>query len=316
MVRLTPRRWFWLLNAAALLCLVLSSRQVRLVRPPRALATHVIQAVIAPVAAGLYLVQSSLERLWPARSGSAGASAALRARYENQIALLQARLAILERMVRAADLIHRNFPGLAATDLWAANVAGFSTSGVDECTLDQGWRDNRRIRAGDAVMHALALVGRVISVGPETSTVRLLTDPAMKENVWIVRGRGGPRVARAPRENAAADLRAGNRPLDQAISRRLWAGTIISTEALVEGTGADGLSCRLDGAIGAAPPQPGDLIVLHDNDWPAAVTGAVLGAIVRVARSPRTSLRWHLRIAPRVAISRTRQVLIVLTRRR
>ena len=316
MVRLTPRRWFWLLNAAALLCLVLSSRQVRMVRQPRALATHIIQAVIAPVSAGLYLVQTSLDRLWQAPIGSAGPSAMPRARYENQIALLQTRITTLERLVRAAGLIRRNFPGLAATGLWAANVAGFSTSGVNECTLDQGWRDSRHIRAGDAVMHALALVGRVISVGPETSTVRLLTDPAMKENVWIVRWRSGQRSARGPQGHAATGARTVNQPPAGVLRRHPSAFTIISTEALVQGTGADGLSCRLDGAIGSLPPRPGDLIVLHDNEWPAAVAGAVLGAIAGVARSPRTSLRWHLRIMPRVAISQIRQVLIVLARRR
>ena len=284
-LRMTPHRRFWLLIAAAAVCVFVSARRPQVMRPPRALVSQVIRAVLTPVSLALTSLQTTFNRFLHARPGGESPRRAVRQRYRNEIALLVARTAALEHILRESRMISRDFPGMSNTALRIANVVGFSSGGVDTCTLDQGWRDDRSIQVGDAVVARLALVGRVISVGPETSSVRLLTDPRMKENAWIVR----------PAPNGQIT---------------------ISTQALIEGRGRGRMACQLDESINSIPPQPGDLALLHDHEWPAVINGAVIGVVRRVRPSDRTSLRWSLRIRPRVDMEQTYHAAIVLSSRR
>ncbi len=285
MMRMSPRRWFWMLNLAAAVSIVLSARAPVVVHRPREFVSQMVKSALVPVAWTFSWAQVSLNRVLHPQPDITSRVTALRQRYQNEIAMLEQRVSLLEHIVHESHLITRDFPGLASAERRIANIDGFSTGSVDFCTLDQGYRDDPRITVGDAVLAQRALIGRVVSVGPETCTVRLLTDPRMKEIAAIVRPAAGGQIS-------------------------------IDPECFVSGRGNGLMRCRPNESLGYSPPRPGDLILLNDTDWPAAVNGAVIGVITGVHQSPRTALRWRLRIAPRVDVQQVHHVWIVLTARR
>ncbi len=285
MIRMSPRRWFWILNLAAVVCIVLSARQPTVVHRPRVFISQLVKSALVPVAWTFSWAQVSLNRVLHPQPDITSRITFVKQRDQNEIAMLVQRIALLQNIVRESKLVTRDFPGLASAVRRIANIDGFSTGSVDSCTLDQGYRDDPRIAVGDAVLAHQALVGRLISVGPETCTVRLLTDPRMKEIAAIVRP--------AP---------------DGQIS--------IDPQCFVRGRGNGLMRCHPNETLGYSPPRPGDLLLLNDTDWPAAVNGAVIGVVNSVRPSSRTSLRWKLKIAPRVDVQQIHHVWIVLTARR
>ena len=285
MMKMTPRKWFWILNFAALATVVVGARHPQVVNRPRGIASDAVRTFVAPFSSIFTGLQTGVNRFLHPHQNSSSRVKSLRVRYQNEIAMLVTRISDLEKLLRETRVIHQNFPGLSVQRLRAASIDGFSTGSGDQCTLDQGWRDDKEIRIGDAVLANRAVIGRVSHVGPETCTVRLLTDPMMKE------------IA--------------------AISRPVRAGLIsIAPQALIEGAGPGRMRCELDQSIHAMAPKPGDLVQLNDNEWPQAVAGAVIGVVKSVHQSSRTSLRWSLEITPRTDVQQIRQVVIVLSSRR
>ena len=284
-MKMTPRKWFWILNLAALATVIIGARHPQVVNRPRGVAADAVKTFVAPFSSVFTGLQTGVNRFLHPHRNSSSRVKSLRVRYQNEIAMLVTRISDLEKLLRETRLIHQHFPGLSVQRLRAAAIDGFSTGNGDECTLDQGWRDDREIRPGDAVLANRAVIGRVAHVGPETCSVRLLTDPRMKE------------IA--------------------AISRPVRAGLLsIAPQALIEGAGPGRLRCELDQSIHAMAPKPGDLVLLNDTEWPRAVAGAVIGVIKSVHQSSRTSLRWSLQITPRTDVQQIRQVVIVLSSRR
>ena len=283
-MKITPRKWFWILNVAALAAVMIGARHPQVVNRPRGAAADAVKTFVAPFSSVFTGLQTGVNRFLHPHQNSSSRVRSLRVRYQNEIAMLVTRISDLEKLLRETRLIHQRFPGLSVQRLRAAAIDGFSTGNGDECTLDQGWRDDKEIRPGDAVLANRAVIGRVAHVGPETCSVRLLTDPRMKE------------IA--------------------AISRPVHAGLVsIAPEALIEGAGPGLLRCELDQSIHAMAPKPGDLVLLNDTEWPRAVAGAVIGVIKTVHQSSRTSLRWSLQITPRTDVQQIRQVVIVLSSR-
>ncbi len=284
-MKMTPRKWFWILNIAALATVMIGARHPQVVNRPRGAAADAVKTFVAPFSSVLTGLQTGVNRFLHPHQNSSSRVKSLRVRYQNEIAMLVTRISDLEKLLRETRLIHQRFPGLSVQRLRAAAIDGFSSGKGDECTLDQGWRDDKAIRPGDAVLANRAVIGRVAHVGPETCSVRLLTDPRMKE------------IA--------------------AISRPVRAGLVsIAPQALIEGAGPGRLRCELDQSIHAMAPKPGDLVLLNDTEWPQAVAGAVIGVIKTVHQSSRTSLRWSLQITPRTDVEQIRQVVIVLSSRR
>ncbi|MGC9258457.1 MAG: rod shape-determining protein MreC [Phycisphaerae bacterium] len=285
MMKMTPRKWFWILNFVALGAVAVGARHPRVVNRPRGAASEAVKTLVAPFSSIFTGLQTGVNEFLHPHENSSGRVNAQRTRYQNEIAMLVTRISYLEKLLRETRVIHQNFPALSVQRLRAASIDGFSSGNGDECVLDQGWRDDHRIRPGDAVLANRAVVGRVVQVGPETCTVRLMTDPRMRE------------IA--------------------AISRPVRAGLIsIAPQALIEGAGPERMRCELDQSIHAMAPKPGDLVLLNDGEWPQAVAGAVIGVIKSVHQSARTSLRWSLKIVPRTDIQQIRQVVIVLSSRR
>ena len=284
-MKMTPRKWFWILNVAALVTVMIGARHPQVVNRPRGAAADAVKTFVAPFSSVFTGLQTGVNRFLHPHQNSSSRVKSLRVRYQNEIAMLVTRISDLEKLLRETRLIHQRFPGLSVQRLRAAAIDGFSSGNGDECTLDQGWRDDKEIRPGDAVLANRAVIGRVSHVGPETCSVRLLTDPRMKE------------IA--------------------AISRPVRAGLVsIAPQALIEGAGPGRLRCELDQSIHAMAPKPGDLVLLNDSEWPQAVAGAVIGVIKTVHQSSRTSLRWSLQITPRTDVQQIRQVVIVLSSRK
>lgn len=285
MMNMTPRKWFWILNLAALATVAVGARHPQVVNRPRHAASEAVKTFVAPFSSIFTGLQMGLNRFVHPHQNSSSRVIALHDRYQNEIAMLVTRISYLEKLLRETRVIHQNFPGLSIQRLRAASIDGFSTGNEEECILDQGWRDDKRINPGDAVLANRAVIGRVVNVGPETCTVRLLTDPRMKE------------IA--------------------SISRPVRAGLVsIAPQTLIEGAGPGRMRCELDQSIHAMAPKPGDLVLLNDNEWPQAVAGAVIGVIKSVHQSTRTSLRWSLKITARTDVQQIRQVVIVLSARR
>ncbi len=281
-MKLTARRWFWLLMLGAGVCLLLAARNPRVFKPPQILAESV-HLVTLPVSWSLTRVQLVLNAVLHENPKNASKAAEQRRYYDNEIEILVGRIAVLENRLREAHVIYQHFPGLSRQV--SANIVGFASNSDDVCILDQGSLDDRRIVPGDVVMVDLAVVGRVIRVGPKTCTVRLVTDRDMRMNASISRfTRSGPLT--------------------------------ISSLCQVRGMGEGVMRCDLPQYVHSIAPQPGDLVLLNDKDWPLAVNPAVFGEVTKVRQSERSSLRWVLTIKPRVNMHLVRSCVIVLSRRR
>ncbi|HMD54782.1 MAG TPA: rod shape-determining protein MreC [Phycisphaerae bacterium] len=278
-MRIAPRRWLWLLNTVAIICVILAARQNPVVDSTRVFARSSIQWVLMPVAWTLNRVQSTFNYFAHSRADQQSALDQLRDHDRNQLALLLHKLDVLQNRYEQTLHIHADYP---KAQLRFANIQGFSSDSVDQCVLDQGWRDDARIKAGSPVMADLAVVGYVDSVGADTCTVRLLSDVNMQESAAIVR--------------TTSD---GQLP-------------ICSQGVLLQGRGGGKMYCDLPVAAGALIPQMGDLVVLNDNEWPAAVNGAVIGIVDSVLPSDQNSLHMILQVRPPVDMQQARQAAIVL----
>ncbi|HUO09901.1 MAG TPA: rod shape-determining protein MreC [Phycisphaerae bacterium] len=198
--------------------------------------------------------------------------------------------------------------GLSARDLLFASITGSQAgAGAGVITLDKGSMDG--VQRGMPVTACVTisvptepvnpaegpappatrivpqatLLGMVDAVNAKTCSVRLMTDPHMKTQAVLVR-RLSDRYA-----------------------------LLTSEPCLVEGLGNGQLRCdTLDVGKTFAIPQPGDLVELLDQNWPANMRYMVLGEVTAVARKDTQILRYDLTITPRVNVNTIQSVLIVL----
>ena len=100
----------------------------------------------------------------------------------------RARLQLLEQdNVRLRELLELQQSGSSTTDVAAAVISRSPRGWWQQLELGQGAL--RGIRAGDAVLGPGGLVGRIASVTPTTSRVKLLTAPGNEIGVWLPRSR-------------------------------------------------------------------------------------------------------------------------------
>ena len=278
-MRITPRRRLWLMNIAAIICVILAARQTPAVSSTQAFARSSIQWILMPVSWTFSRVQTTFNNFVHPEPDQQSALDELRDRDRNQLALVLYQLDVLQHRYNEILHIHADYPKAL---LRFANIEGFSPDSVDECVLDQGWRDDARIKVNSPVMADLAVVGCVDSVGADTSTVRLLSDVRMQEEAAIVR-----------------PIPDGQLP-------------ICSQGVLLQGRGGGKMYCDIPLAAGALTPQAGDLIVLNDNEWPASVNGAVIGIVDAAHPSDQNSLHLILDIRSPVDMQQVHQAAIVL----
>ena len=281
-MKFTPRRSFWLLFTVAIISALIAARQPGIVLPPRNAAAGVLQVLMEPASWTLTRAQSMLDSVLSVRHHHDARLERLTSHYDKIITLLRTRIEVLQNLLHQTRLLESSFPGIQPGTLMAANVDGFSSAGTDMMWLDRGYVADRQLVAGDPVLAHLSLVGKISSVGPQTSSVILLTSPAMKETARIVRITHGVE-------------------------------SVISRDCLVVGTGLGSMHCELDQSIGGIRPRKGDLVVLSDTDWPAVINGITLGTVTSVSASHRTALRWSLKIIPICDMQRLHHAVILLS---
>jgi rod shape-determining protein MreC len=281
-MRITPRRWFWLLNVTAIVCVFLGARQTSALESACTFARSSVEWVLMPVSWTCSNLQFVLNRALHPQPDSQSALDKLRIHDSYELALLLHQIVVLQHELSETQHIHADFPGISAAQLRLANIEGFSSGSVDQCVLDQGWRDDARIKQGSPVMADLAVVGVVDSIGADTCTVRLLSDPRMQEGAAIIR-----------------QTPDGQLP-------------VCSQGVLMQGSGGGKMYCDLALSTGALAPRAGDLVVLNDNEWPPVVNGAVIGVIDSTQPSDQNSLHLILNIRPPIDMQQTHQAAIVL----
>lgn len=283
-MRMTARRWFWLLNFIIVVIIFVALHRPGVVDAGRNFLGQSIRWVLTPAAWTFTRVQMAFNRAVHPPASANSPYLQMQEHYQNEIAMLLARTRTLERLLRESRLIHRGFPGISSQQLRAANVDGFAADSNDVCLLDQGWSDDKRIRRGCVVMAQLSVVGRIVTAGASTSVARLLTSRRMPDVTAS--------IVRPTRDGQ----------------------TTIAGLCLVKGIGGGRMRCMLEQKLGAMPPQKGDLILLNDSDWPPEVSGAVIGVVRSVSQSRHGNLRWDVHIRPRVNMQQTRHAVIVLGR--
>ena len=216
------------------------------------------------------------------------------ARLEDALAEATARLGEYDRRLHDLAQIRRSLDGLPCRLIPARVVApeitagrsgamlskGF-TSGIDvggavfQARLNRGARE--ALERGEPVLTAGGLVGLVETVGPLTSTVRLLTDPQTSLMVQLVTRRDG-RWRPGP-------------------------------QGVVRGSG-DGKTMTVEGVSRTADVAPGDVVVTSPSPEAVLPPYLVLGRVVRCDLEP-TSLFYSLVVEPRVPPHEVREVYVL-----
>jgi hypothetical protein len=238
------------------------------------------------------LVSSAFSRL-TSRPADAPTAQALNAqiRYqEDLIAYQNGQLNELYRLLQDLKSVSRH--GLSATDILPANITAYEAGpGASLLKLDKGSADG--VALDMVVIAKVSPLGRIVSVSPKTSTVRLLTDPTSST---------ATRSPAAALAGVRARIVRKSDPGDQ----------VIVPACLVKGLGNGEMICDSVDTDTPVPPQPGDRVQLLDPNWPARVQYMILGDVTAVARSDKQLLRYQLKIAPRVSPAAIDSVLIVL----
>jgi cell shape-determining protein MreC len=285
---LTTRRCFWLGIAALAGWLILATRfshyddkNPSTLQSIHSRFTTILATLLAPATWLPYHAQSTIDHTLhsdaPPVTGTAQDLAEKNFELVNQVMLLANRVNELQRTVSDLSGVKGAYH-LSEEKLLPATLSGQSTSPSGQIYfLDKG--SAQGVRPGMIVLSRLAPLGRIINVGTYASELRLITDPATKMIARVVR------------------------PVD--------GGTlVISDSALITGAGDNALRCDSIKVTGLEP-RPGDMLVLQDPDW-SAVTGAPLGEIDTVKRSESAILRYDITITPRVTVSRSNNVMILI----
>ncbi len=192
--------------------------------------------------------------------------------------------------------------GLRADQLLAATITGYQAGpSASLITLDKG--SNDKIQRGmivtacssvsitnpvtqslaKALVPQASIIGLVDTVTLQSCTVRLLSDPRMKTQAILVR--------RLPEGSA----------------------TLTQSPCLLEGLGDNKLRCNTINVDDLTnQPQLGDLAELADQNYPANVRYMVIGQITNVARKDTQLLRYDLTITPKINLTGSQSVLIII----
>lgn len=316
-LHMSARRWFWALVLSAVLLLLVNEKfldpsnvQAGSNREARASASipaqmqgwvrdNVVGFVLLPATATFSWTQNRLERLGGNAGGNnldglagngpggAGGKTVADAKLleenlllNNQILILMKRVEDLENALKNINQL-QSFPSLANRRPIRSNVVSYNPGPYSLTVgIDRGSADGILPRA-IVVSQQLSLIGRVVSVGSRTATVRLITDPARP--MWV--------TANLMRPNGAMGY------------------TPIAT-GQVHGTGNGMLRCETIDASQGIPPEKGDIVQIDDNDW-AIVKGMKLGIVESVSHLESHALRWDVIIRPAVTPNQDTTVFVI-----
>ena len=298
---MTPRRWFWILLGAALVWLILGARITPYRTDPRA-EPRLLQRVhggLGTILAGTLIpleryvfspIQAQIARLAPLPSGAEGQS---NEELAKQIRVLERRLEATEGANRAMSdkLIAYQKAGevsamIEPRHLVSARIDALSlTPAGDSAQINRGAQHG--LRPGMAVLCDMAVVGRIIQVGPVTADVQFVTDPRIKVSATLQR--------RAPE---------GNSVIAQCMVRGDGFGVLRCDSIGKTYTSRDGQTRVI------LPPEKGDRLMLSDPSWPPAVQNVEFGVVTDVTSGP--NLFYSLRAQSSEDMKRQPALMVLL----
>lgn len=150
--------------------------------------------------------------------------------------------------------------------------------------------ENGAHRNAVATVRGSQLVGRLVRVGPGSSELRLLTDPAAGSVLGLI-------VTDDQNPGESNGLRCSLKP-----------------------TGTGTLEGRVEQLRGLEsfderPIEPGMRVVLDDETWPASSQRLTLGTVERVTPDPDNALRRLVTVRPTVVLDRVAEVVIRISER-
>jgi cell shape-determining protein MreC len=162
-----------------------------------------------------------------------------------------------------------------------ASIAGRgSDPAAGTCTLNQGARDGLAI--GQPAVKGANLVGRIVSVGPVTSTMELVTRPELRLEAIIT-----------PPRMPGGVLPEDRRTVVQFVARPT--GRLVASDVRSE-----------------TPAAVGDYVRLVDHDWPEAVQGMIIGRVERVEPLRDSPLLKRVIIEPRLNLRTLTAVTVIV----
>ncbi len=162
----------------------------------------------------------------------------------------------------------------------ASIVGRGSDPAAETCTLNQGARDGLAI--GQPAVKGANLVGRIVSVGPVTATMELITRSELRLEAIITPPRlpGG-----ALPEDRRTIVQFVARPPDRLVASDVRSET---------------------------PAAVGDYVRLVDRDWPDAVQGMIVGRVQRIEPLRDSPLLKRVIIEPRLNLRTLTAVTVIV----
>lgn len=167
---------------------------------------------------------------------------------------------------------------------------------VEVIAGDSGLRDMLQVDAGsgilkvnEPVVYPGGLAGRIDATGPASSRVRLVTDKGVRVQANIIRY-----IRAEDGKSVAAQIKIPDPMVEGAGNGLMLIHNLTKQQAIDE--------FRL---------ARGDLIVLHDPDWPATVWGTVIGTIATVLPWRDAPLFVEITVIPATPLDHLREVQVL-----
>lgn len=309
--QLSPRRWFWLLLAAAVLWSLAGWRwdadpvRPHFFRRAQSVAAVPIEALELPARFVFSLAQEAttgvIRRLaFVPRTQETGGQSAADIAAENRRLddeNTRAKAMLLDAYAQLAALQHLQKIGISPEHAVPANVISLGAGADDSIlTIDKGAK-NGDLQTGDAVVaprDEVTLLGRISRADSVQSDVLLLTNPQVSVQAQIIRPRHLP--AGSPAQGVMSDL-------------------IVTTQpCLVQGMGNNQMRITDVNIQQGIAPAVGDLVRITDPAWPAETQFMVIGQIDKVSHREDQPLRYELLISPRIAATTLRNVMVLTSK--
>jgi rod shape-determining protein MreC len=240
-----------------------------------------MRGVFTPVA---YPLSLAAQRLVGRSEGTGPVDLrAVSADARGEIERLQTQVANLTRQLEQFRQVYRERDALGDVQKYSLrfNVVGVSSDSRQGLMLAGGTGDG--LSSGMAVIGDKGVVGRISSVGPGGSQVRLITDSG-----FLVGGAFG-------RFNGTEFVS-------------------LATEApMVEGRGNGTMAITNLALKQVAGVQAGDWVVLRDEEdgWPRLIQGMCLGRVEKISPQKKSPLHAEILVRPRLNLTQFREVWVI-----
>lgn len=191
---------------------------------------------------------------------------------ERELLLAQARLNRLQTVREQNERLQQLLDAQRSLDIGVqlARIVDVDTDPFrHRVIVDAGARQG--VRVGEAVLDAHGVMGQVVEVLPDTSTVMLITDPAHALPVkgertglrGIVRGNGTLDSLDLPNVPISADIKVGDKLVTSGLGGHFPAGFPVGTVRTIRND-TSGMFAIATVAPSAALDRSGEVLILHD----------------------------------------------------